>query len=190
MDTVLWLCLSLSTEILKWLSSLPILMHESFWWWQCSDRYIISLYPHLHTPFSPFLTSLAVSADVKHHVYLTLDSLAREQQEHRDHEQTARLDNSKKCVLRADRKEWIQPVYTMLWQLARGCHLKGPSDLHLHCVPRYRRKWPRGEQLQRTCNRKLCKYWCTQTPSNDLRYPSSREDQVVLQCESEPVCMA
>ena len=25
-------------------SSLPILMQESFWWWQCSDRYIISLY--------------------------------------------------------------------------------------------------------------------------------------------------
>ena len=25
-------------EILKWLSSLPILMQESFWWWQCSDR--------------------------------------------------------------------------------------------------------------------------------------------------------
>ena len=26
------------------------LMQESFWWWQCSDRYIISLFPHLHTP--------------------------------------------------------------------------------------------------------------------------------------------
>ena len=25
-------------------------MHESFWWWKCSDRYIISLFPHLHSP--------------------------------------------------------------------------------------------------------------------------------------------
>ena len=40
-------------ETLKWLSSLPILMQESFWWWQCSDRYIISLFPHLHTPHPP-----------------------------------------------------------------------------------------------------------------------------------------
>ena len=51
-------------ETLKWLSSPPILMQESFWWWQCSDRYIISLFPHLHThfpPFSPSLISLTVS---------------------------------------------------------------------------------------------------------------------------------
>ena len=48
-------------------------MQESFWWWQCSDWYIISLFPHLHTPFphfSPSLISLMVSVDVKHHVYL------------------------------------------------------------------------------------------------------------------------
>ena len=32
-----------NTETLKWLSSLPTLMRKSFWWWQCSDRYIISL---------------------------------------------------------------------------------------------------------------------------------------------------
>ena len=51
MDTVLWFCPSLFTETLKWLSSLPILMQKSFWWWQCSDRYIISLSPHLHTLF-------------------------------------------------------------------------------------------------------------------------------------------
>ena len=57
----------------KWLSSLPILMQESFWWWQCSNRYIISFFPHLHThpppapnPFSPSLISLVVSVDVKH----------------------------------------------------------------------------------------------------------------------------
>ena len=50
-DTVLWLCPSLPT--LKWLSSLPILMQESFWWWQRSDKYIISLSPHLHTRPSP-----------------------------------------------------------------------------------------------------------------------------------------
>ena len=40
-------------ETLKWLSLLPVLMQESFWWWQCSDRYIISLFPHLHTPLLP-----------------------------------------------------------------------------------------------------------------------------------------
>ena len=58
-------------ETLKWLSSLPILMQESFWWWQCSDRYILSLFPYLHTPspFSPSLISLVVSVEVKHHVY-------------------------------------------------------------------------------------------------------------------------
>ena len=53
-------------EILIWLSSLPIVMQKSFWWWQCSDRYIISFFPHLHTPFSPSLRSLMVSVDVKH----------------------------------------------------------------------------------------------------------------------------
>ena len=48
-------------------------MQEPFWWWQCSDRYIISLFPHLHTPFPPFspsLISLMFFVDVKHHVYL------------------------------------------------------------------------------------------------------------------------
>ena len=74
MDTVSWLCPSLPTETLKWLSSLPILMQESFWWWQCSDRFILSLFPKLHTPFPPFSPSLInlmmVSVDVKHHVYL------------------------------------------------------------------------------------------------------------------------
>ena len=48
-----------------------ILMQESFWWWQCSDRYILSFFPHLHTPspFSPSLISLMVSVEVKHNVY-------------------------------------------------------------------------------------------------------------------------
>ena len=62
-------------ETLKWLSSLPTLMQKSFWWWQCSDRYIVFLFPHLHTPFRPFspsLISLMVSVDVKHHVYFVL----------------------------------------------------------------------------------------------------------------------
>ena len=61
-------------ETLKWLSSLPILMQVSLWWCRCSDRYIISLFLHLHTPspppFSPSLISLMISVDVKHHVYL------------------------------------------------------------------------------------------------------------------------
>ena len=74
-DAVLWLCPSLPTETFKWLSSLPILMQESFWWWQCSDRYIMSFFPHLHSPFSPSLISLMVSVDVKHHVYLLTLSL-------------------------------------------------------------------------------------------------------------------
>ena len=77
-DTVLWLCPSLPTETLKWLSSLPILMQKSFWWWQCSDRYILSLFPHLHTPFPPFspsLISLMVSVDVKHQVYWLTDAV-------------------------------------------------------------------------------------------------------------------
>ena len=55
-------------ETVKWLSLLPTLMQESFRCWQCSDRYIISLSPHLHTPFTPFspsLISLVVSVDVK-----------------------------------------------------------------------------------------------------------------------------
>ena len=41
-------------ETLKWLSSLPPLIHKSFWWWQCSDRYIISP----TSPFSPSLINL------------------------------------------------------------------------------------------------------------------------------------
>ena len=45
-------------ETLKWLSPLTILMQGSFWWWQCSDRYIISLSPHLHTPLSPYLQQM------------------------------------------------------------------------------------------------------------------------------------
>ena len=71
--TVLWLCPSLPTETLKWLSSLPILMQKSLWWWQCSDRYIISLSPPPPCPlppFSPSLISRTVSVDVKHDVYL------------------------------------------------------------------------------------------------------------------------
>ena len=70
MDTVLWLCSSLPTETLQWLSSLPILMQKSCWRWQRTDTYIISLCPHLHAPFSQSLISLVVSVDVKHHVYL------------------------------------------------------------------------------------------------------------------------
>ena len=52
-------------ETLKCLSSLPVLMQESFWWGQCSDRYII--FPH--TPYPSFSSSLSlmVSVDVKQH---------------------------------------------------------------------------------------------------------------------------
>ena len=61
-------------ETLKWLSSLPNLMQKSFWWWQCSDRYIISLPPPFQTssphPFSPSLISLMASVNVKHQAYL------------------------------------------------------------------------------------------------------------------------
>ena len=50
-------------------------MQESFWWWQCSDKYVISLFPHLHIPPPPpprSLISLMVSVDLKHHVYLRI----------------------------------------------------------------------------------------------------------------------
>ena len=54
-------------------------MQESFWWWQCSDSYIISLFPTSFIPPPPFslsLISLMVSVDVKHHVYLLLYVMA------------------------------------------------------------------------------------------------------------------
>ena len=59
-------------ETLKWLSSLPILMQESFWWWQCSASYIISLSATPTTTlFSPpFIISLMVSVDIKQYVYI------------------------------------------------------------------------------------------------------------------------
>ena len=57
---------------IKWLSSLSILIQVSFWWWQCSDRYILSPPPpYPLPPFSPSLISLMVSVDVKHHVYFS-----------------------------------------------------------------------------------------------------------------------
>ena len=58
-------------KTLNRLSSLPILIQESFWWWQCSDRYTVYLSSHLHTPspFSPSLISLMISVEVKYHVY-------------------------------------------------------------------------------------------------------------------------
>ena len=37
-----------------------------------SDRYVMYLSLHLHTPFSPSLISLMVSVDVKHHVHLII----------------------------------------------------------------------------------------------------------------------
>ena len=64
-------------QTLKWLSSLPILMQEWFWWRQCSDRHIIPLFPHTHTPFPLSLMSLMDSVDVKHHVYLLISHQIR-----------------------------------------------------------------------------------------------------------------
>ena len=58
-------------ETLRWLSSLPVSMQESFWGWQCSDRYMISFFAHLHTSSHPVLVvlnKLMVSVDGKHHV--------------------------------------------------------------------------------------------------------------------------
>ena len=43
------LSLTINKTLIR-LSLLPILMQDSFWWWQCSNRYIIYLFPHLHTP--------------------------------------------------------------------------------------------------------------------------------------------
>ena len=58
-------------------------MQKSFWWWECSDRYIFFPIPppplgtgrkegrrYSFPPFSPSLISLTVSVDVKQHVYL------------------------------------------------------------------------------------------------------------------------
>ena len=59
-------------------SSLPALIQKSFRWWQCSERYIISLFPHLQTP-SPLppipnkpygFCELTSMFSTKHHVYL------------------------------------------------------------------------------------------------------------------------
>ena len=55
-----------------------ILMQESFWWRQCSYRYIISLFPHLHALLPPSLLSDPNkpygSVDVKYHaVYFLSD---------------------------------------------------------------------------------------------------------------------
>ena len=47
-------------------------MQKSFWSWQYSNRYTVSLFPHLHTPFSPSLVSLVVFVDVKRRIYLWL----------------------------------------------------------------------------------------------------------------------
>ena len=47
MDTLVTLSLTIN-ETLKWLSTLPVLMQESFKWRQCSDRYTISLYLSHH----------------------------------------------------------------------------------------------------------------------------------------------
>ena len=58
-------------ETLEWLSWLPTLTQKSFWWWQCSDRYIIYLFFQLHIP--SLLLSLVVSVDVKHHVSLPVE---------------------------------------------------------------------------------------------------------------------
>ena len=42
-------------DTLKCLSSLPILMQESFWWWQCSDTIIyLSPHPLLPVPNNPY----------------------------------------------------------------------------------------------------------------------------------------
>ena len=122
MDTVLWLCPSLPTETLKWLSSLPILMQESFWWWQCSDRYIVSLSPHLHAPFPPFspsLISLMVSVDVKHHVYL-LTYWARGGWDGIKHSQSISLQKLASQRIVVFTVEYVVIVYTterQIWSL-------------------------------------------------------------------------
>ena len=46
----LWTLSRTINKTLKWLSWLPVLMQESFWWWHCRNRCIISLFPHLHSP--------------------------------------------------------------------------------------------------------------------------------------------
>ena len=137
MDTVLWLCPSLPTETLKWLSSLPILMQKSFWWWQCSDRYIISVSPHLHTPFPPFSPSLIshpVSVDLKHHVYLLMA-----------------VKKKKKKL-----PTWVTCFQCLHTVQGPGCAAKcrqagsrhGSASSRLHCGQQVSCQWPQPVLLQ------------------------------------------
>ena len=47
-------------------------MQESFWWWQYSDRYIISLSPLFLWPLIYNLPFPIVSVDINHYVYLLM----------------------------------------------------------------------------------------------------------------------
>ena len=78
-DCLVTLSLTIN-ETLKWLSSLHILIKESlWWWWECSDRYVIFLFPHLHPPFSPSLISLMMSQRVMKSSPVTCPDLAPRQ---------------------------------------------------------------------------------------------------------------
>ena len=57
-------------ETLKWFSSVTAHLNAGVILvvTLCSDRYLISLFPYLHTPFP---NKPSVSVDVKHHVYFT-----------------------------------------------------------------------------------------------------------------------
>ena len=62
----LWTLSLTISETSKWLSSLPVLMQGSSWWWQCSDRYWLKS-PSSPTSICPSLISLMVSVGVKYH---------------------------------------------------------------------------------------------------------------------------
>ena len=86
-------------------------MQESFWWWQRSDRYIISLSPHLDTPFPPFspsLISLMVSVDVKHHAYfLDQGSISMESGGKWCHKRWFQKEGWTRVYLSRNRKEMV-----------------------------------------------------------------------------------
>ena len=119
---------------MKHSSSLPILMQTSFWWWQCSDRYIISLSPHLRTPshstpFSPSLISLTVSVDVKHHVYLLMTVSSnncfpsKQKEKHRAYSAVDSFQQTKLKLV------WLSAETTMFSQRSKGIAYRAHSAI-------------------------------------------------------------
>ena len=120
-------------------------MHESFWWWQCGDRYMISLFPHLHThfpPFSPSLISLMVSVDVKHHAYFCFicRTLSGRVVSHVWFRPwilmwlSSWLGNSATYAVHAQQQtyRWVSCREDLIHLLSHQCHLRGSWGMKIH----------------------------------------------------------